>query len=1212
MNALFAFLIARWALSFLGTALLAALLWFFGPFLSFLEGTEIRVGLIILMFAIWAGANLWLDWRRRRRDATLTEGIAAAPADPSALASTEEAAALQEKLTTALTLLRKARGTKGYLYEQPWYVIIGPPGAGKTTALLNAGLRFPLAAEMGQNAVAGVGGTRLCEWWFTEDAVLIDTAGRYTTQDSDAAVDRAGWDAFLGLLKRTRVRQPLNGVMVAISLTEIASAGQGERLDHARAIRRRVKEIEDRLATRLPIYAVFTKADLLVGFTEFFDDLDREKRGQVWGATFPLTEREAGPVGGFRTEFALLIERLNNRLFERLQAERSPERRGLIAGFASQFASMESPLAEFLQEAFGGSRLDPAPMLRGVYFTSGTQEGTPIDRLTGVLSRAFGIDQRRALTLRPEHGRSYFLSRLIREVIFGEAMLASDRPGAARRRLLVRGGAFAAMAAVTAVLGALLWHAHSDNEAQIDALSAALGAYEQTARGALREPIAEADLPRILPVLDQARALPNGYDDRTAHSSWLQLGLSQHAKLTAGAVTVYRHALERVLFPRLMWQLESQMHEFFGNPNELYKVTRIYLMLGRAGPLNRDLVRLWMLQDWLIRYPGPVNASNREALLRHLEALLENPLPEMKLDGALVDQARVAFSTVTPAMRAYSLIEASPPAQTMPPWRPSDWLGAGGDGVFVRATGKPLTEGIPGFYTVEGFHKVLLPALGTATKQVASESWLVGSPSEIAPNSAEGQRLEQDVIKRYEAEYQKQWDAMLADLNLVPLRNQQQALQSLILLSAPDSPIRHLLTAIAQQLTLSQPPPGSPANEGAAAAAGNAAAGAAKQAAGQAATQAASDASRRVVPYQVQGVAQQSLSAAAAQLTPLLSAQAAPPPPPPPGKDVDEHYRPLREYAGSGSAAPIDQTLKAIDALREQFAKLAAPTLTVNPAGTSAILGGDDPVSLLNAEKTRAPQPVRRWLEAMITSSAALRSGSTEEEVKKAFSAPGGPASLCQQAVAGRYPFSPGAANDIPLDDFTRLLSPGGLLDGFFNTQLRPFVDTSGPVWRGQIVAGVPPPIKPTELTKFQQAAKIREAFFTAGATPTVRFDITPVSLDRGANQVTLDLGGTTVTYANGPLRATSVTWPGANGMSTVRLVFDPPSPGTTGVLQENGPWALFRLFDRGQLKQVGSADRYQLTFRIGDREASFELRAGSVVNPFTGSMLRGFQCPNL
>ena len=88
---------------------------------------------------------------------------------------------------------------------------------------------------MGQGAVAGVGGTRLCDWWFTEDAVLIDTAGRYTTQDSNAAVDRAGWDAFLDLLKETRPRQPLNGLLVAFPLSDIATAPADER----RRMRRR-------------------------------------------------------------------------------------------------------------------------------------------------------------------------------------------------------------------------------------------------------------------------------------------------------------------------------------------------------------------------------------------------------------------------------------------------------------------------------------------------------------------------------------------------------------------------------------------------------------------------------------------------------------------------------------------------------------------------------------------------------------------------------------------------------------------------------------------------------------------------------------------------------------------------------------------------------------------------------------------------------------
>ena len=249
----------------------------------------------------------------------------------------------------------------------------------------------------------------------------------------------------------------------------------------------------------------------------------------------------------------------------------------------------------------------------------------------------------------------------------------------------------------------------------------------------------------------------------------------------------------------------------------------------------------------------------------------------------------------------------------------------------------------------------------------------------------------------------------------------------------------------------------------------------------------------------------------------------------------------------------------------------------------------------------------------MATSGNLFRSGGAVEQAKMAFNASGGPATLCRQAVAGRYPFSPGSSNDIPLDDFAKLLAPGGQLDGFFNTQLRPYVDMSGPVWRGQPVDGIPPPVSPAELAQFQRAAVIRDLFFgVGGATPSVRFDLTPVSLDEGAKQVSLDLGGTTISYAHGPPRTTQITWPGPNGMGNVRLVFDPPPAGGTGVLQAAGPWALFRLFDMGSLQRAGSAERYQLSFRLGDRQVTYEIRAGSVLNPFAPGILRDFRCPNL
>ena len=208
-------------------------------------------------------------------------------------------------MSTALALLKKARGSRGYLYEQPWYVIVGPPGAGKTTALLNSGLKFPLAAEMGQGAVAGVGGTRLCDWWFTENAVLIDTAGRYTTQEFNAAVDRAGWDAFLDLLRRTRPRQPLNGAIVAIRAA--ASIATTHRPTNASPTRGRYgdgsRSSSARLGIRIPVYALFTKADL---DRRLHRILRRPRPGSAQpgvGHDVPAPRAPEGP-GAFADEFS--------------------------------------------------------------------------------------------------------------------------------------------------------------------------------------------------------------------------------------------------------------------------------------------------------------------------------------------------------------------------------------------------------------------------------------------------------------------------------------------------------------------------------------------------------------------------------------------------------------------------------------------------------------------------------------------------------------------------------------------------------------------------------------------------------------------------------------------------------------------------------------------------------------------------------------------
>ena len=753
-----------------GVGLLAGLVWWLGPLLPWLEPAWVRASVIGVLTTAWLGTSLFLLWRERRRAAALATGLIGA----------EEEQALRDRFTEALALLKQQGGASA-LYKQPWYVIIGPPGAGKTTALLNAGLTFPLAATMGEAPLQGVGGTRRCDWWFTDQAVLIDTAGRYTTQDSDAQADRAGWLAFLDLLARTRPRQPLNGVIIAISATEIAGAPMPLRRAHASAIRERITELEKRLGVRLPVYVLFTKADLIVGFTEYFDDLDAERRGQVWGSTFPWPVRGEPDTA---LAWAGLVARLDAGVATRLQAERSPERRTVIAGFPAQVASLVEPLSAFLGEAFGGARLRAAPLLRGFYLTSGTQEGTPVDRLTGLLSRAFGVDQRRATSLRPVRGRSLFLHRLLAGVMPGEAMLVSAGAAALKRVRLIRMGAFGAVALATLAGVLFVWRQHAAVAADQAAMGIGLDRYGAEAARHKLDPVAEADLPAIVTLLDTARALP--------------ASASAGDELGAVASSSYRHALEWTLLPRLVRRLEQQIAAAAARPDYAYEATRVYLMLGGAGPLDPSLVREWMRLDWELAWPGPGQAPARAKLAQHLDALLAQPLPPITLDGALVERARATFSQVTPGARVYARIRQS--AVPVAPWRPRDALGPLGAPLFTRTSGKKLDDGVPGLLTAAGYRTALLPALNPAIRAVAAESWVWGARTGLADDPAALAAVETEVVRRYTADYIRTWDAMLADLQFVKLASAGQASQDLFALQSPISPLRNLLSAVAQQV----------------------------------------------------------------------------------------------------------------------------------------------------------------------------------------------------------------------------------------------------------------------------------------------------------------------------------------------------------------------------------------------------------------------------
>src|SRR5690606_17684904 len=322
---------------------LALLIWVAGPLLAVgavrpLESVTVRSYVIVALFAIWLLRVLWRKWREGRLNAQLL-GQLRRPSKKTVAQDTEENAeikALSDRFDEAIELLRKmrfdgkasrfslARFSRQHLYQLPWYVFIGAPGSGKTTALVNSGLNFPLAERFGKVALRGVGGTRNCDWWFTDDAVLLDTAGRYTTQESDSAGDEEEWKGFLSLLIRYRGRQPVNGVMLTVSIEDLLSSSDTERVQHAAVLRRRLQELREQLGIQFPVYVLVTKADLMSGFNEYFASCGREALKQVWGFTFPYASLQADGFSlqeSFNTEYELLKQRLYAGLPDVLSAE---------------------------------------------------------------------------------------------------------------------------------------------------------------------------------------------------------------------------------------------------------------------------------------------------------------------------------------------------------------------------------------------------------------------------------------------------------------------------------------------------------------------------------------------------------------------------------------------------------------------------------------------------------------------------------------------------------------------------------------------------------------------------------------------------------------------------------------------------------------------------------------------------------------------------
>ena len=1183
----------------IGILVLFLLIWFFGPLFAFgetrpLASVSARLWLIGLIAGYLVVRFLIARWRAGRMNDRIANMLRStlSASSPAPTEDSAEVGILRDRFTEALDVLRKARFEKTrpsfwtrllaqgrYVYELPWYVIIGAPGVGKTTALLNSGLSFPLAKQFGASAIRGIGGTRNCDWWFTNEAVFIDTAGRYTTHGSDAKVDKAEWLGFLSLLKKYRTQQPINGVLVALSVSDMLELNHEGRLAYAATLRRRLDELRIDLGMTFPVYLLVNKCDLLLGFDEYFSMLDRDGREQVWGVTLPFASENEFELDQkhISKEISLLRARIANGLIDTLQNEPDVNRRTLIYTFPQQFNVLTQLLEEMLPEIFAASRYSAAPLLRGIYFTSATQEGTPFDRIVHALGHGIPAKRQQKPSASGE-GKAFFLQELLTKVVFAEAYIGGKDQRAEQRSRALHIASYAVC--IAALCGtAIAWvNSYRHNVTYIAEVDGKMVTFT---RDLERLPEVNGDnIDTLMPSLNLAEALPDSNFFRVDDPPLsLTFGLYQGEKLKTGARSIYRRLLTERFGPTLKANLEYWLRMMDIEDIEFaYETLKTYLMMHEPEHFDADEFVSFAQAIWGHDVPENELSEERNALVRHIRALVaaHSVMPVTTMDKGLVQATRNRLVQYTATQRAYRRMTKLLRNNPLPDFSVTSEVGELAAQVFRSRSGQPLSHGVPSLYTYKGYHDLFKGKLPGVLEMIGqNDSWVLGvsgtSLKELTQRLLSGE-LEHEVKRQYMNDYVANWEKFLDDIALIEPRSLAEAARLADTLSGVDSPLMRYLRGVVRETALL----------------GNT---------GTTNGQSLLDRASRTIRSGVN------------DLQRIVPNSGGTGPKDIPEAIVDKRFAELRQVVdgkgGDASTSPLLASVKVFEDLYHLL--VAAKTAQENnmPPPES------DLTVRLRGVAGRLPSPGKNLYVQMADGADALLAWEKRRVISTDLSS--GVSRFCRESIQGRYPFAR-SDKEVTFGDFGKMFGPNGDMDRYFQEKLVEVTDTSSRPWKLRPGARGGHDAGEASLSAFEKASVIKDVFFRNSAdVPQITITIKPLVMDATITTLTMEIDGKIIRYRHGPQLATTVTWPGKDGRQEVSISVEPPLPAGQGAnnIIQNGAWALYRLFDDATITPGDSPERFQAVFNIGGRKATFEIVASSVRNPLRLAELKSFNCPS-
>lgn len=1244
MQRLWTFLLDTRTLAVIGVAALAAFLLLGAN--AFKLGLTWVLGIIVTLLLIWAtvwAVRRWRAYKAAKKleaamEAESDRAIQAAPDKESRA----EMAAVRERMQAAVKTIKTSKlgltSGSAALYELPWYAVIGNPAAGKSTAVVRSGLNFPFSDKT-MSVIQGIGGTRNCDWFFTTEGILLDTAGRYAIHEED----RDEWLGFLSLLKRNRPKAPLNGVIIAASLSELGNNRPEFSIALAKQLRQRVQELTEKLEVFAPVYVVFTKADLISGFAEFFEDRDADERERVWGATLPYdTAVKTDAVAAFERHFDELNDGLKEASVVRMSMHRGETLPPGVLTFPLEFAALKAPLRTFISTLFEDNPYQFRPIFRGFYFTSAVQEGESTARASRRVAERFALSAGQGAgasvlgAAQAGEQNGYFLRDLFSKVIFADQKLVQQYTSRAKLRWRYAAFLGGALLLGTALAG-WTW-SYVGNRQLVANVQADLNKAIKLQEGRID---LESRLQAMEIVQDRVDQLQRYREERP----WtLTLGLYQGEAVEQKLRATYLAGLQEVMLKPAAQTMAAYLGEVNAgaaqlqpvlrtpggapaanpaaeakpdasgvysaasttNVSDAYNALKAYIMLGdrvrmEPGHMGDQVTRFWRV--WLEANRG---AMPREQMIRSAQRLMSFALtqvsapdfPEVQTNLALLDNTRENLRRVVKGMPAVERVYAEIKARAATRFPPMTVAS------LMEDADKDIVAGsyaISGTFTRDAWEEYVNEAFKEAsTKESQADDWVLKTVSnDDLTLEGSPEQIRKALVQIYKTEYVLEWQKFLQGVSVNEFGTFEQAVLRMNRLGDPTaSPVGKLIQALYDQTSWDNP---SILNE--------------RLAKGQ----------KSFVNWFKQSVMRMAPSRVEVKVD-VTSGEAAIPMGP-----IGKEFAGLTRLMVTRDNSPtlIRNYLQALSKIRTRFNQIKNQGDT-GPASRQLMLqtleGGSElsealklvEEQMLAGQTEAAKATLRPLLVRPLIQSFAVIVPPTEVEINRVWLAQ--VYEPFQRSLAGKYPFDKASRLEATGGEIAKMFGPEGSVSKFSEQALGALVVRRGDTVTARTWADIGLQLRPEFASGYPVwVAPVGGAAAGGGAAgggggggggggaaaaasdQQTRFQILPAPVP-GLLEYTIEIDGQQLRYRNGAAAWTDFVWPG-QGTPGVRITGVTPDGRTVEFLNEPGAYGLEKMLGGAKRRRM-DAGWFELTWSSGALAVTAQLKL--IASPTTGAPAAG------